>query len=263
MLLCHFCPKSTALVPEISASKYTVFAGWDDVPHLSEQAKRELLESTPPYLRDARSKGIPSLGSGAIYPVAESEITCQPFKIPDWWPRAYGLDVGWNRTAAVWGALDRESDTIYLYAEHYRGQAEPSIHADAIRARGAWIPGVVDPASRGRSQNDGNQLLQNYNELGLLLALADNSRESGIYKVWQRLSSGRLKVFSTLQSWLSEYRIYRRDENGKIVKEHDHIMDATRYLIVSGIGRAITEPDDYDDYDDIHANTTRSGITGY
>ena len=36
-------------------------AGWDDVPHLEERTKTELLESTPPHLRDARSKGIPSL----------------------------------------------------------------------------------------------------------------------------------------------------------------------------------------------------------
>lgn len=243
-------------MPEISPSKYTVFAGWDDVPHLDEQTKRELLASTPQHLRDARSKGIPSLGSGAIYPVPESEIICDPFPIPDFWPVAYGMDVGWNRTAAVWGALDRDSDVLYLYAEHYRGQAEPSVHADAIKSKGKWINGVIDPASRGRAQRDGEVLFNNYRDLGLFLTIAINARESGIYDVWQRLSTGRLKVFKTMQSWLAEYRIYRRDEKGAIVKENDHLMDSTRYLVASGIKKAATKADaDYSNMTPIYQNT--------
>ena len=37
-----------------------------------------------------------------------------------------------------------------------------------------------------------------------------------------------------LHNWRSEFRKYHRDEKGKIVKANDHLMDATRYLIVSG-----------------------------
>ena len=73
-------------------------------PISDEQTKKDLYASIPPYQRDARSKGIPQLGSGAIYPVRESEIVRKPFEIPRYWPRCYALDVGWNRTAAVWGA---------------------------------------------------------------------------------------------------------------------------------------------------------------
>jgi len=53
----------------VTGERAMVMAGWDDVPHLSEQQKKLMLAETPPYLRDARSKGIPSLGAGAIYPV--------------------------------------------------------------------------------------------------------------------------------------------------------------------------------------------------
>lgn len=216
---------------------------WDEVPHLSEADKASQLASYPPHMRDARTKGIPALGSGAIYPVPESDITCEPVELQPWWPRAYGLDVGWNRTAAVWGARDADSDTIYLYSEHYRGSAEASIHAEAIRSRGAWIHGAIDPASRGRSQTDGGQLFINYLELGLHLSPAQNGVEAGIFDVWQLLSTGRLKVFKTLQNWLTEYRLYRRDMNGKVVKERDHLMDATRYLIVTGTGLMKVAPD--------------------
>lgn len=212
-----------------------VMAGWDDVPHLDADAKARMLENAEVHLRDARSKGIPSIGSGAIYPVAEEEITVDDFEIPVHWPRAYGLDVGWNCTAAVFGALDRESDILYLYSLHYQGQQEPSTHVAGIHGRGKWMNGVIDPASRGRSQKDGEQLLQIYQDLGLNLIPADNSVESGLYAVHQRLATGRLKVFKSLREWFAEYRIYRRDEKGHIVKKKDHAMDGTRYLVVSGI----------------------------
>ncbi len=188
-----------------SGSKFVVMATWDDVPHLSQAMKDELWNSIPPFQRDARSKGVPQLGAGAIYPVPESDFVVDDFPIPEHWPKAYGMDVGWNRTAVPWGAINRETDTLYLFSEHYRGQAEPSIHAESIKARGAWIPGVIDPASRGRSQQDGLQLLQTYIDLGLNLEVAFNGVESGIYEVWQRLSTGRLKVFKSMSNWLYEF----------------------------------------------------------
>lgn len=221
-------------MPEISASKYLVNAGWDDAPHLDEKTKQELLDSTPPFLREARSKGIPSLGAGAIYPISESEITVPPFQIPPHWPRAFGLDVGWNRTAALWCAWDPTSTIGYLYAEHYRGLAEPAIHAAAIKARGEWIHGVCDPAAKGGSVRDGEKLWDLYVQLGLKLSMADNAVDAGIYDTWAALSTGRLKVMSHLVNFFNEYRLYRRDENGRIVKKHDHLMDVMRYIVRSG-----------------------------
>ena len=153
-----------------------------------------------------------------------------------------GLDVGWNRTAAIWGARDPESGTIYLYAEHYFAHSEPSENARAIKARGPWIPGVIDPAARGRSQIDGEQLIQNYIDLGLDIEPADNSRESGLYLVWEMYVSGKLKVFKSLAQFLNEFRRYRRDEDGKVVKENDHLQDAKRYLCVSGLERMKAKP---------------------
>lgn len=241
-------------------SKHVTTATWDDAPHLSDEAKAELMSEIPPHLRDARTKGIPSLGAGAIYPIPESEIVCDPFEMPEFWPRCFGMDVGWNRTAAVWGAWDRESGVVYLYSEYYRGQAEPSIHADAVRTRGGWIPGAIDPASRGRGQVDGRNLLQCYMDLGLDLTRAENAVEAGLYACWQRMSAGRLKIFSTLRNWLAEYRKYRRDEDGKVVKEDDHLMDAMRYLVMTGLDIAKVNEATFEDWD---IDDDRNTISGY
>lgn len=219
--------------------KGIVAAEWDDAPHLTAQMKADLWASIPAFQRDARSKGLPQLGAGAIYPVPESAVVCAPFEIPKHWPRSYGLDVGWNRTAAIFGAYDKETDTVYWYSEHYQGEGEPAVHIAALKARGN-IPGAIDPASRGRSQIDGRNLMQLYVDGGLELTPAANAVEAGIYACWERFSTGRLKIFATLQNTLKEFRLYRRDEKGKVVKENDHAMDAGRYQVMTGleIGRA-------------------------
>jgi hypothetical protein len=239
----HFLPGGT--VPEKQAAgRYVTMATWDDAPHLTKDQKEELWSAYPPYQRDARSKGIPMLGSGAIYPVSEDDYVCDDFPIPDHWPRAYALDVGWSRTAALWVAWDRDADVVYEYSEHYVSQAEPIIHTQAIKGRGAWIPGVIDPAARGRTQTDGSRLIDIYREHGLDLLRAENAVEAGIYSVWQRLSSGRLKTFRSCRNTISERRLYRRDEKGKVVKENDHLMDCERYAIASALARACTKPSD-------------------
>jgi hypothetical protein len=56
------------------------------------------------------------------------------------------------------------------------------------------------------------------------------------------LGAGRIKVSRVCSNFLAEYRLYRRDEKGRIVKSNDHLMDAARYLIMSGLERAILEP---------------------
>jgi len=191
------------------------------------------------------------LVTGAVWDTPLKEILVDPFQIPAYWPKCYALDPGWNRTAVLWAAHDRDTDTAYLYSEHYRAQAEPPIHVAAIKARGEWIPGVIDPGASGSSQRDGKALLTEYRSLGLNLELANNAVEAGINAVWTRLSIGRLKVFKTLQNWQSEYQRYHRDENGKIIKLDDHLMDDTRYIVLparetkdrmSGLERAIVMP---------------------
>lgn len=234
--------------------------GWDDVPHLDEDAKRELLSSIPAHQRDARAKGKPMLGAGAIYQVDEETYLEDPFAIPAWWPKAYGMDVGWNRTAGIWGAWDRESDTVHLYSEYYVGQAPPQVHADGFKARGAWIMGAIDPAANGRNQKDGSKLMEEYGDLGLNLHPAANAVEAGILAVQRRLESGRLKVFRTLGNWRAECGIYRRDENGKVIKAMDHLMDATRYLIMSGMALASVAP--AGEFDDERYRTA-SSVSGY
>lgn len=210
--------------------KAIIQAGWDDAPWLTEEKKAQMLDDTEPHLREARRSGKPSMGSGNVYPIAIESIMCEPFRIPEYFKRMYALDVGWNVTAAVWAAIDPQTDTVYLYDEYYGKEAPPSTHAAAIRARGPWIQGVIDPASRGRSQSDGTQLIKSYKDLGLYLNPARNEVDTGLQGLWQRMTTGNFKVFNTMPHWAKEFVLYRRDLKGRIIKENDHLMDATRYI---------------------------------
>lgn len=245
--------------------RFVTQVSWDEVPHLSDEQKKEILSTYSTHERLARSKGIPSLGSGAIYPIhLEDEIFIKPFKIPEWWPRAYGLDVGWNVTAAVWGARDPDTGQIYIYSEHYRGLELPVIHALAIKGRGDYITGAIDPASGGVSQVDGKALFNLYEEAGLILEFADNSVNAGILKVRQMFESGQLKIFNTCEEILTEFRSYCRDEHGKVVKKKDHAMDALRYLIMTGLDYMSSPADaDYSEKATKPDSTGRDELTGY
>jgi hypothetical protein len=199
----------------------------------------------------------------AIYPVRESDICVKPFRIPASWPRAYGLEVGWGATAVIWGARDPNSDTVYLYDEYYSLDHRLPIDAEAIRSRGAWIRGVMDSEANGRDRTDGCQLIAMYQDLGLDLEVAPNLIESGILDVWQRMITGRLKVFASLENYLQELPRYHRDERGQVVTECDNLQNATRCLIQSGISCMRTEPVARPEYDYEHVVLGDAGWMAY
>jgi phage terminase large subunit-like protein len=215
----------------IDKHRHVTTCTWDDIPHMTENDKAAMA-SYSPHQRDARSKGIPALGSGVIYPVPLSEYVVKPFEIPKHWKKCYGMDVG-GKTAAVWLALDPDTKVTFAYADYYKERAEPVIHAAGIKAKGEWIKGAIDPASRGRSQVDGKALMDMYIDNGLHVVPAVNAVETGLYEVWEALSTGKLKVFDSCRELLREIQIYMRDEKGNVVKKNDHVMDAFRYAYMT------------------------------
>ncbi len=233
-----FCPTG-AIVEGDSGGRAVVSMTWEDAPHLSDAVVADMLANLQPWEKDARSKGIPALGVGAVYNIPEDRFVVEPFVIPIHWPRYYGMDVGWNYTAVVWLAFDENTQTHYVYDEYIGGHVDPLIHAQTIKNRGEWIRGAIDPASKGSSQTDGDNLLRIYTEdYGLKLIRADNKVMTGINKVYSELNQGSLKVFSTLSNLLQEYRTYKYKRNSQdvveIVKENDHGVDGLRYARQAG-----------------------------
>lgn len=221
--------------------RYVCQASWGDSPHLSEDAKASLLSSLPEWQRDARSKGIPQLGEGAVFQMSQDQYVIPVLRkgVPPHWPRSYGLDVGVRTTAAVWMARDPDTGIYYVYQEYSRDDAPYSIHAAAIKDRGDWVQGTVDPASDQRNASDGQRLIDNYRRAGLHLIEAENSVNSGLDSLCDALAAGNLKIFETCYVLLRQMRLYRRvksktGDKVAILKKDDHAVDALRYEWVSG-----------------------------
>jgi len=219
-------------------SKYVDMIGHDDAPHLNPpnltvEEREELFADMLPHERIARETGRPSLGAGAIYPVPEDKILIDPFVIPDHYEMGYAIDPGWNVTAALLGARNTETDQVYIVAEYYGQRDEPIIHSHGIKAMLPWnrLVGAIDPAAEGANQKDGSKLKVEYEDLGLELMYANNAVAAGLRHNLVGLSGGTVKVFNTLLYFQKEFRLYRRNEKGKIIKQNDHLMDCFRYLL--------------------------------
>ena len=84
----------------------------------------------------------------------------------------------------------------------------------------------------------GQALAQQYRKEGLNL-LHEHAQyqdksisvEAGLLDMLIRMEAGRFKVFDHLNDWFEEFRLYHR-RDGKVFKERDDLISATRYAVM-------------------------------
>ena len=219
-----------------------------DALHYTEEERRRIIASYPAHEREARVNGVPTLGSGRIFPLAEEEIKVPDMPVPAHWARIGALDFGWDHpSAAVDLAWDRETDIIYVTKAARRKQVTPILFAPQLKAWGEWLPWAwPSDGLQATSANGGRPIADQYREQGLNMlekhathppepgkeeGSGGNKVDAGLLEMLDRMQTGRLKVFASLLDWFEEFRMYHR-EDGKIVKVDDDLMDATRYAIM-------------------------------
>lgn len=233
---------------DIQKGQALVRASWDDAPHMSHDRREQMLMSIPSHQREMRSKGIPLMGSGLVFPVAEDAIKCDPIPIPAHWPRICAVDFGIDHPfASVWVAWDRDADCIYVYDSYRVTGANAATHASAIRNKGEWIPVIWPHDGLNREKSSGVPLAELYRKEHLNMwhepfsnppapgveeGKGGNSVEYGIMDILQRMESGRFKIFSNQKDVFEELRQYHRND-GKIVAMYDDLMSAMRYAALS------------------------------
>jgi phage terminase large subunit-like protein len=229
---------------EKSDDRYKVVMTIDDVEHYSDVEKKTIIASYPKHELEARTKGIPILGSGRVFPVEESKLAIDQRDFPAHFPRIGGMDFGWDHPfAAVELVWDRDSDVVYVARTHRLKEASPIVHAATLRGWGkelrwAW----PRDGNRETLEGAGVALSAQYRAQGLNM-LTDFAHyvegtgqksvsvEAGLMEMLQRMESGRFKVFKHLNDWWEEFRLYHR-KDGKVVKEGDDLMCATRYALM-------------------------------
>src|SRR5262245_23710788 len=211
----------------------------EDAAHYTPEQREAIIAAYPEHERDARTKGIPALGSGLVFPIRDELISCDPLAIPKHWARINGLDFGWEHPfAAVAVAHDRDSDAIYITHADRESRTTPIIHAAAVRAWGPWIPCAWPHDGLQHDKGSGQGLAAQYRQQGLN-TLEDYAQfedggsgvEAGVIEMLDRMQTGRFKVFRHLSDWFAEKRGYHR-KDGVIVKARDDLLSATRYAVM-------------------------------
>lgn len=231
-----------------TAGRHVTQMSIEDASHISEAQRAKIIAQYPAHEIDARTRGIPIMGSGRVFPVVEDVIRETAIEVPAIWPRVCGLDIGWDHpTAAVWLAWNRDTDTVHV-TDCYRLREEtPVVHAAAIKARGDWIPVSWPHDGLQHDKGSGAQMAQQYRDQGVNMmperaTFSDGSSglEAGVTEMLDRMKTGRLKVAAHLNEWWEEFRLYHR-KDGLIVKERDDLMSATRYGVMM-LRNAIVNP---------------------
>ena len=106
-----------------------------------------------------------------------------------------------------------------------------------MKGWGEWLPWAW-PHDGNNDTAAGENLSKQYAEQGLNMLPeratfedGSNSVEAGLMEMLDRMRTGRWKVFSTCTKWLEEFRLYHR-KDGKIVKERDDLVCASRYAMM-------------------------------
>lgn len=245
-----------------------------DVDHYTKEERDKIVASYPAHERDARAKGVPTVGEGRIFLTPEDDLKHSLQTFPRWWPHLIGQDFGYGQsdashpTALVWMCWDRDRDIIYIYDCCYVRKPTPIKVAGVIRGRCDsidWIP-IAWPhdAMKASGGNEKGTIAELHQIQGMQM-LAEhakfedggNSVEAGIMDMDQRMGDGRLLVAAHLSEWFDEYRMYHRAKpksgnimsQAVIVKLRDDLMSATRYAIMC-LRHADCEPDnDYEEYE--------------
>lgn len=228
-----------------SAGLGVVQATIDDALHIEAEMRAKIIASYPPHELEARTKGVPSLGSGVIFPVTDDSLLIDPFPIPAHYKLIAGVDFGYDHPfAAVLLAWDSETDIIYVIREYRVSQATPIIHAATLREwsmtqAGSWpLPIAWPHDGLQHDKGSGEQLAEQYRKQGLKMlperaTFADgtNGVEAGLLEMLSRMQTGKWKVFRTCPLWMEEKRLYHR-EDGKVVKIKDDVLSASRYAMM-------------------------------
>jgi phage terminase large subunit-like protein len=229
---------------EPDGTRGSVIMTLDDVPedgHLSPEVRVKMVAGYLPHEREARTRGIPMLGSGRIFTTAEDAISEYPIEtIPTHWAKLWGIDFGIGHPfAAVLIAWDRDADVIHVHHAFRMVDAISLAHVAAMKRVAAGVPVAWPHDGAERDRHSGEPLATSYRRLGLRMLHSHAcwedgslSTEAGLAEWDEREKTGRIKIARHLSDWWEERRSYHR-RDGKIVKLKDDLMSATRICLMA------------------------------
>lgn len=223
---------------------YLKTATWEDAPHLAENEKSRLRLVYPSYELEARTRGVPMMGEGRVFPVSEDEIKCEPFEIPRHFAQIVGVDFGIDHPAAGCRlAWNRDGDILYVVEGYRAANKTAEYHGPRVKKLSQdWMPVSWPHDGMNRDKASGKVLKDQYAAEGVTTMLSMSARydndkggpqaqEPVILEILERMNTGRFKVFSTCNDWFEEFRSYHR-KDGKLVAVRDDLLKSSFYAVM-------------------------------
>lgn len=151
------------------------------------------------------------------------------------------MDYGYrNPTAILFASTDYDGVTT-IYDEIYERERLIPDLASMYKSNpfSKKATRVADPSIH-KTERDGKNVFQEFNENGVWWDRADNNVLQGISRVNQLFSTGKLRITKNCVNLLTEIGDYKwkaikpaqeRNDYEEPIKKNDHAMDALRYLV--------------------------------
>lgn len=251
-----------------SGELYLKTATWWDCPRFTAEQIEIELNQLPPWARDMRSKGLPFIGHGAVFPFSDDDLLIDDVTPGDNWEVIAGVDWGNVRdpSVVIIALRDPDTQTYYLYDIFYFDESEEARSADNVaksllNSRYSNVPVIIphDSGLKSDAATTKGKILERYNVNvkfpifhnppdSLLkvpkygnISKAYNDVATGLEEMIFMMREGRFKVCRRCYQWLVEKRSYSYSVNertGSIEPKgkDDHCIDASRYAVLSLMG---------------------------
>lgn len=183
----------------------------------------------------------------------------EPFDVPTDWPVVVMIDFHLNTPQAISYWTVNKQDIFYCIGETWKNYNADEIADDIVRKIKfyGWKieEAFIDPLSKGDTsyvKNRFGEVPDTYSILeeklldhGITLQVASKDKDSGVKNLQTRLKGVNglptLYVFNTCERFLYEVNRWVWDENGKPVKENDHMCENAYRFTLTG-----TKYEDYE-----------------
>lgn len=215
----------------------------DDCPRIQKNViEEDRLSFGDAYVRQEYFCSFETM-AGLVYPEFESALVdpvpLESLRIQRWFA---GVDFGFHNPSAVIYAGQDFDDTLWIFDEIYGSRMTDDDLIVKVRTK-ERDHGLKTKIEGYFCDSEAAGSIEKMRRADLPARKAIKKIDLGIRAVAARIRTGRLKVFRSCTNVIREAGLYRyhTEEEQKVptdnpVKEHDHAMDAMRYL-VAGVDR--------------------------
>lgn len=237
----------------------------DECPLYTQEQIEQIISEYPENQRQMRRHGIPVIGEGAIFSIADEQIKVMEVNPGPDWRCVAGVDLGTiiDPSVVIISLYDPHNDVYYIYDEIYLDESEEArspqgiarallysdyrgiplvvphdagLNSDAAESKGKMLKRLgVNVIGTFRNPSE-TQLKIQYVNTGNHSA---NNIETGLNEQRLMFEEGRLKVLERCKNWFNEKGKYFYKVNKSTGKTKpsgaDHAQDAARYAVMSNM----------------------------